>query len=207
MIQDMCMLLVWPLFRFSLYNLNITYMSSLWRGIIHDPTLTRVKNRYQRRISWLHQFSLLFYFPNTSSSDIALVEVLYPSDPTKETPFDTGNNNTLIPQYESLSAFQGNAVRENSFACICPCWFPTECRYFRHLVDSSSSIVLPFRTHGRIVSDSSYPSSSLDVLLCDAVTKCDKLTSTLGAVSYFTLNFTLFSSHLALWRWYGTFIR
>lgn len=72
---------------------------------------------------------------------------------------------------------------------------------------SSSSIVLPFRTHGRIVSDSSYPSSSLDVLLCDAVTKCDKLTSTLGAVSYFALDFTLFSSHLALWRWYGTFIR
>ncbi|KZP15052.1 alpha beta-hydrolase [Athelia psychrophila] len=50
------------------------------------------------------------YFPNATTAEIDLILKLYPSDPTVGSPFDTGTNNTLYPQYKRISAFQGDVV-------------------------------------------------------------------------------------------------
>ncbi|EIN12170.1 carotenoid ester lipase precursor [Punctularia strigosozonata HHB-11173 SS5] len=50
------------------------------------------------------------YLPKISTSDLAELLTLYPSDPTQGSPFDTGALNALTPQYKRLAALQGDFV-------------------------------------------------------------------------------------------------
>jgi len=71
---------------FSQYNLNIT-TDSEFRDYITE-----------------------FYLPNATASEIDTVLKMYPSDPAQGSPFDTGSNNTLSPEYKRISAFQGDFI-------------------------------------------------------------------------------------------------
>lgn len=50
------------------------------------------------------------YLPNATSKELDTVLIDYPQDPTQGSPFDTGNQNALTPQYKRLAAFQGDLV-------------------------------------------------------------------------------------------------
>lgn len=50
------------------------------------------------------------YFPSATAAEIDLIMKLYPSDPALGSPFGTGDNNVLYPQYKRISAFQGDEV-------------------------------------------------------------------------------------------------
>ncbi|KAJ6477296.1 sterol esterase [Mycena vulgaris] len=48
------------------------------------------------------------YLPASSQDDIARIGELYPDDPTQGSPFNTGTDNQLTPEYKRLAAFQGD---------------------------------------------------------------------------------------------------
>ncbi|KAJ6606098.1 carotenoid ester lipase precursor [Mycena vulgaris] len=48
------------------------------------------------------------YFPKSSPAEIAQLSTLYPDDPTKGSPFNTGSANALTPEFKRLAAFQGD---------------------------------------------------------------------------------------------------
>ncbi|KAJ7366077.1 sterol esterase [Mycena albidolilacea] len=50
------------------------------------------------------------YLPETSQDQMAQLARLYPDDPTQGSPFDTGTDNQLTPEYKRLAAFQGDLV-------------------------------------------------------------------------------------------------
>ncbi|KAJ7876493.1 sterol esterase [Mycena olivaceomarginata] len=50
------------------------------------------------------------YLPETSQDNMAQLARLYPDDPTQGSPFDTGTDNQLTPEYKRLAAFQGDLV-------------------------------------------------------------------------------------------------
>ncbi|KZP04762.1 hypothetical protein FIBSPDRAFT_904029 [Athelia psychrophila] len=50
------------------------------------------------------------YFPNATVAEIDLILQSYPSDPALGSPFGTGDNNTLYPQYKRIAAFQGDDI-------------------------------------------------------------------------------------------------
>jgi len=47
-------------------------------------------------------------FPGASDTDIQALAALYPADPAAGSPFDTGENNAITPQFKRLSALQGD---------------------------------------------------------------------------------------------------
>ncbi|KAF7976505.1 hypothetical protein HWV62_6309 [Athelia sp. TMB] len=71
---------------FSLYQSNITTNSEFREWVQSD------------------------YFPNATATDLDLILEWYSSDPAMGSPFGTGNNNTLYPQYKRIAAFQGDMV-------------------------------------------------------------------------------------------------
>ncbi|KAJ7310591.1 sterol esterase [Mycena albidolilacea] len=50
------------------------------------------------------------FLPKSSPEGVALIGSLYPEDPSKGSPFDTGNANVLTPEFKRLAAFQGDFV-------------------------------------------------------------------------------------------------
>lgn len=48
------------------------------------------------------------YLPNASADQIDKLLQLYPQDPADGSPYDTGFNNTLTPQYKRLASLQGD---------------------------------------------------------------------------------------------------
>ncbi|KAJ7819054.1 carotenoid ester lipase precursor [Mycena olivaceomarginata] len=50
------------------------------------------------------------FLPKSSPEEVALIGSLYPDDPSKGSPFDTGNANALTPEFKRLAAFQGDFV-------------------------------------------------------------------------------------------------
>jgi acetylcholinesterase len=44
-----------------------------------------------------------FFFPNASNAQLNTLAALYPSDPAAGSPFNTGDNNTLTPQFKRLA--------------------------------------------------------------------------------------------------------
>jgi acetylcholinesterase len=44
-----------------------------------------------------------FYFPKASDAQLNTLAALYPSDPAAGSPFNTGDNNTLTPQFKRLN--------------------------------------------------------------------------------------------------------
>ncbi|KAK7036379.1 carboxylic ester hydrolase, partial [Favolaschia claudopus] len=48
------------------------------------------------------------YFPEASPETMSQLGRLYPDDPTKGSPFDTGNANQLSPEYKRISALSGD---------------------------------------------------------------------------------------------------
>ena len=49
-----------------------------------------------------------FYFPGSSSEEVAPLLALYPNDPSQGSPFGTGDENQLAPMFKRVSAFQGD---------------------------------------------------------------------------------------------------
>ncbi|GJE92627.1 carotenoid ester lipase precursor [Phanerochaete sordida] len=54
------------------------------------------------------------YLPEASSSQLDKILELYPQDPAQGSPFGTGTNNTLSPQFKRLAAIQGDLVFQSS---------------------------------------------------------------------------------------------
>lgn len=50
------------------------------------------------------------YLPAASRSQIDSVLALYPQDPAQGSPFGTGNQNVLSPQFKRLAAIQGDLI-------------------------------------------------------------------------------------------------
>ncbi|KAJ7266843.1 sterol esterase [Mycena rebaudengoi] len=71
---------------FSLANLNITTNSEF--------------------LEYIHSN----YLPYSTPSHIQRLGILYPDDPTQGSPFDTGSENQLSPEYKRLAAFQGDLI-------------------------------------------------------------------------------------------------
>ncbi|KAI1790735.1 carotenoid ester lipase precursor [Ganoderma leucocontextum] len=56
-------------------------------------------------------YMLSNYIDGAAESDVDdLVDTMYPDDPTQGSPFDTGTNYSLFPQYKRLAAIQGDLV-------------------------------------------------------------------------------------------------
>lgn len=49
-------------------------------------------------------------FPNASTSELDQLLELYPQDVTQGSPFDTGHQNALTPQYKRLASIQGDLL-------------------------------------------------------------------------------------------------
>ncbi|KAI0091678.1 carotenoid ester lipase precursor [Irpex rosettiformis] len=56
------------------------------------------------------QAILAAVFPNATASELDRLMELYPQDVTQGSPFDTGYDNALTPQYKRLAAIQGDLV-------------------------------------------------------------------------------------------------
>ncbi|KAJ7112034.1 carotenoid ester lipase precursor [Mycena crocata] len=54
------------------------------------------------------QFLRDVYFPQATADQISRVAALYPQDPTQGSPFGTGTDNQLTPQYKRIAAFVGD---------------------------------------------------------------------------------------------------
>ncbi|KZV76203.1 carotenoid ester lipase precursor [Peniophora sp. CONT] len=52
----------------------------------------------------------LYYFPTANASLLDKILASYPEDPTLGSPFDTGLNNTLTPEYKRIAAILGDIV-------------------------------------------------------------------------------------------------
>ena len=50
------------------------------------------------------------YLPAATSSEMAQLMTLYPSDVTQGSPYDTGTSNALTPQFKRLASMQGDLV-------------------------------------------------------------------------------------------------
>ncbi|CAA7262234.1 unnamed protein product [Cyclocybe aegerita] len=50
------------------------------------------------------------FFPRISDSDLKALETLYPDDITQGSPFNTGTENAITPQFKRLSSLQGDLV-------------------------------------------------------------------------------------------------
>jgi len=48
--------------------------------------------------------------PSATQYDLSRLLELYPSNVTKGSPFDTGTNNSLTPQFKRLSAIEGDLM-------------------------------------------------------------------------------------------------
>ncbi|TCD66642.1 hypothetical protein EIP91_001110 [Steccherinum ochraceum] len=51
-----------------------------------------------------------FFLPNATSAQVDQVLQLYPSDPTQGSPFNTGTQNAITPQFKRMAAFLGDFV-------------------------------------------------------------------------------------------------
>lgn len=50
------------------------------------------------------------YFPAATPADVDRIVRLHPADPAAGSPFGTGANNSIYPQYKRLAVFQGDFV-------------------------------------------------------------------------------------------------
>ncbi|ETW82244.1 Esterase/lipase/thioesterase [Heterobasidion irregulare TC 32-1] len=59
-----------------------------------------------------HDYIHSNYYSKASSSEITQLMQYYPPNPVVGSPFDTGDNNTLTPQYKRISALTGDIIFE-----------------------------------------------------------------------------------------------
>lgn len=59
-----------------------------------------------------HDYIHSNYYSKASSSEITQLMQYYPPNPIVGSPFDTGDNNTLTPQYKRISALTGDIIFE-----------------------------------------------------------------------------------------------
>lgn len=57
----------------------------------------------------MRDYLTTYFLHNATSNELDMLLELYPQDPTQGAPFDTGNNNTLTPQFKRMAAIQGDA--------------------------------------------------------------------------------------------------
>ena len=50
------------------------------------------------------------YYPKATPAEIAQIAQLYPSTPSAGSPYDTGDRNTLTPQFKRIASFSGDLV-------------------------------------------------------------------------------------------------
>jgi acetylcholinesterase len=50
------------------------------------------------------------YLPNATNDEVDKLLTVYPADVSAGSPFDTGANNTLTPEFKRLAAFTGDLV-------------------------------------------------------------------------------------------------
>jgi acetylcholinesterase len=48
--------------------------------------------------------------PHATAAEVDQLLKVYPGDVTQGSPFDTGTNNTVTPEYKRLAAFQGDLI-------------------------------------------------------------------------------------------------
>ncbi|TCD65524.1 hypothetical protein EIP91_002532 [Steccherinum ochraceum] len=61
-----------------------------------------------RNDTQFHNYVSQVFFPNATSADIDQVLQLYPADPTQGSPFGTGNQNAVTPEFKRIAAFLGD---------------------------------------------------------------------------------------------------
>ena len=58
----------------------------------------------------LRQYLQEYIFPTVNDTVLDGVLAAYPDDPTLGSPFDTGLNNTITPEYKRISAILGDYI-------------------------------------------------------------------------------------------------
>ena len=51
-----------------------------------------------------------YYFPTANASVLDAIMEAYPEDPTLGSPFDTGTNSSITPQFKRMSAILGDII-------------------------------------------------------------------------------------------------
>jgi len=58
----------------------------------------------------LRTYLTQFLWPEATNSDLDQLFALYPSDPSQGSPYDTGDQNALTPQYKRMASINGDLV-------------------------------------------------------------------------------------------------
>ena len=66
--------------------------------------------RTHRTGDQLRQYLREYYFPTVNDSLVDDILAAYPDDPTLGSPFDTGLNNSITPEYKRVAAILGDYV-------------------------------------------------------------------------------------------------
>ncbi|KAJ7248983.1 Alpha/Beta hydrolase protein, partial [Mycena rebaudengoi] len=76
-----------------------------------EGTFFAVGSRNVTCVLWLSFFpSYYASLPRASTTQISHLATLYPQDPAQGSPFGTGNDNAITPQFKRIAAFQGDFV-------------------------------------------------------------------------------------------------
>ncbi|VDB92096.1 unnamed protein product [Peniophora sp. CBMAI 1063] len=73
-----------------------------------EGTITSLSNTNITTEDELRQYLKQFYFPTANDTIIDNILSAYPDDPALGSPFDTGLNNTLTPEYKRIAAILGD---------------------------------------------------------------------------------------------------
>jgi cholinesterase len=89
---------------FSFANANLTYAGPFSRGLRVVDFLNYSNN------DQVMNYFLNTFLPGASRPQVAGLLNLYPEDPSRGSPFDTGILNALTPQFKRMAAIQGDGT-------------------------------------------------------------------------------------------------
>ncbi|KAH9040256.1 carotenoid ester lipase precursor [Lactarius hengduanensis] len=75
-----------------------------------EGTLFSLSNANITKDADLRAYLAQFFLINVTAAQVDQVLTLYPQDPTQGSPFDTGTNNTLTPEFKRISSLLGDFV-------------------------------------------------------------------------------------------------
>ncbi|KZV76147.1 alpha/beta-hydrolase [Peniophora sp. CONT] len=75
-----------------------------------EGTLFALSNTNITTEDEVRQYLQQYFFPNVNASTLDDILAGYPEDPTLGSPFDTGLNNTLTPEYKRIAAIMGDIL-------------------------------------------------------------------------------------------------
>lgn len=85
-------------------NVELNASLSFYAAVIHPIDLL-----FRTDAEVINYIKTVF-FPGVTDAQLSQLAMLYPSDITQGSPFDTGILNALTPQFKRIASFQGDGV-------------------------------------------------------------------------------------------------